>query len=345
MISLFMPARRRAALWPVLLLAILGAACRLAADPDQLSPTATAPVLATTPTAEPPFPTVEASSTPTLIEVVPSSTPTPTPSPQPTALRFAVIGDYGLAGEPAEDVANLVKRWQPDLIITTGDNNYPDGAAETIDLNVGQYYHEYIAPYHGDYGAGAEINRFFPTLGNHDWNTNQAQPYLDYFELPGNERYYDFTWGPVHFFALSSDSREPDGVGKSSAQADWLQTALGESTSPWQIVYGHHPPYSSGPHGSIDWMQWPFQAWGADVLFCGHNHIYERLIVDGFPIFINGVGGGPIYALDEIHQASEVRYNQNHGAMLVEASETKIEFQFITRTGDVIDSYILTNTE
>jgi len=35
------------------------------------------------------------------------------------SVRFAVIGDYGLAGKEAADVANLVKSWNPDFIITT----------------------------------------------------------------------------------------------------------------------------------------------------------------------------------------------------------------------------------
>ena len=65
----------------------------------------------------------------------------------------------------------MVDRWGVDAIVTVGDNNYPDGAAATIDANIGQYYHAYIAPYQGTYGAGAEMNRFFPALGNHDWRT------------------------------------------------------------------------------------------------------------------------------------------------------------------------------
>ncbi len=85
-------------------------------------------------------------------------------------------------------MAVLIKNWDPDLIITTGDNNYPDGAADTIDENIGQYFHEFIAPYKGSYGEGAQENRFFPSLGNHDWHSPDAQPYLDYFTLPGNER-------------------------------------------------------------------------------------------------------------------------------------------------------------
>ena len=144
--------------------------------------------------------------------------------------RFAVIGDYGSGSQAEADVAALVKSWNPDLIITTGDNNYPDGAADTIDDNIGQFFHEFIFPYTGNYGQGAQENRFFPSLGNHDWySLRGAQPYLEYFSLPGNERYYEFTRGPVHFYALDSDSREPDGVGRSSQQAAWLQNRLAGS--------------------------------------------------------------------------------------------------------------------
>src|SRR5687768_751734 len=109
-------------------------------------------------------------------------------------VRLAVIGDFGYAGQPESDVAALVRGWDPELVITIGDNNYETGSAKTIDANIGQYYHSFIYPYFGNYGQGADRNRFFPTLGNHDWETPGAQPHLDYFTLPGNERYYDFTW-------------------------------------------------------------------------------------------------------------------------------------------------------
>jgi hypothetical protein len=143
-----------------------------------------------------------------------------------------VIGDYGEGNLAEQGVANLVKSWKPDFILTTGDNNYPVGSAETIDDRIGQYFQGYIYPYHGNYGPGADQNRFFPALGNHDWITPGAQPYLDFFTLPGNERYYDFTRGPVHFFALDSDSHEPDGVSRQSIQANWLKDHLASSSAP-----------------------------------------------------------------------------------------------------------------
>jgi hypothetical protein len=81
---------------------------------------------------------------------------------EPTSITFAAIGDYGSNESSELDVANLVKSWNPDFIITLGDNNYPDGEASTIDANIGKYYHEFIYPYRGTYGLGANTNRFWP---------------------------------------------------------------------------------------------------------------------------------------------------------------------------------------
>ena len=274
----------------------------------------------------------------------PTATSTLIPSPTPiTTARFAVIGDFGEAGETLQAVADIVLSWEPDFIITTGDNNYPDGEAATIDANVGQYFHEYIFPYVGQYGDGAQENLFFPTLGNHDWNTNNAQPYLDYFSLPGNERYYDFVWGPVHLFSIDSDSREPDGIGRSSIQAAWLNEALAESSSPWKIVYTHLPPFSSGQHGSQLALQWPFQEWGASMVISGHDHDYERLEIDSFPYFVNGLGGSSVrYYFKETISGSQVRYRLMSGAMLVEARSNQIQLSFVNIAGEIIDTYSLT---
>jgi tartrate-resistant acid phosphatase type 5 len=263
---------------------------------------------------------------------------------QGDTVRFAIIGDYGNAGANEAAVAAMVKSWNPDLILTTGDNNYPSGAAETIDRNIGQYYHDYIAPYVGSYGQGAEVNRFFPTLGNHDWETENAQPYLDYFTLPGNERYYDFVVGSVHFFALSADWNEPDGITEDSPQAQWLQSALAASTSPWKIVYMHLPPYSSGRHGSHPVVRWPYEDWGATAVISGHDHTYERILLGDFPYFVNGTGGNGLYRFSSTPVGGSVlRHNRNFGAMLVEANEAQIVFQYysVWEGGTLIDSYTI----
>ncbi len=295
--------------------------------------TSTVPALPASPPGEP------AAEQPTaFIPTAEQPAPTQTLEIQ-RAIRFAVIGDFGGGGSAEKDVADLVNRWNPDFVITVGDNNYPDGAAETIDQNIGQFYQQYISPYTGQYGPGADQPRFFPTLGNHDWTTDHAKPYLDYFSLPGNERYYDFTWGAVQIFALDSDSREPDGVSRKSIQAQWLQEKLATSDSPWKLVVFHAPPYSSGMQGSVDWMRWPFQEWGADAVLSGHDHSYERLLINGFPYFVNGLGGGAIYNFMDTLEGSQMRYNADYGAMLVTADEQQIRFEFYNRNDALIDSY------
>jgi tartrate-resistant acid phosphatase type 5 len=295
-------------------------------------------------------PLPSATSSETSTQVPPSETPTvkmtETPVSTPTTtqvekIRFAVIGDYGEGNQGEQDVADMVTGWKPDFIITTGDNNYPSGSAETIDDHIGKYYHSFIYPYKGAYGEGANRLRFFPILGNHDYNSQSGQPYFDYFELPGNERYYDFVWGPVYFLALDSDSREMDGISQASKQAQWAKSRLTEAIALWKVVFFHTPPYSSGPHGSAEWMRWPFAEWGASVVLAGHNHIYERLNIDGFPNFVVGLGGGPIYSFDTVSEYSQFRYNEDYGAMLVTADVSKMLFQFFNRQRTLIDSFQL----
>lgn len=268
-------------------------------------------------------------------------------------VRFAVIGDYGDDNTDEARVATLVDGWNPDFVITTGDNNYPDGEAATIDDTIGQYYSQFIGNYQGSYGPGSPTNRFWPSLGNHDWHTitcagnSCAGAYFDYFTLPNNERYYEIDLGLVHLFAIDSDSDEPDGRSQNSIQADWLRNQLATSTSCYNLVYFHHAAYSSGRHGSNSTMQWPFSAWGADAIFSGHDHLYERLDVSGTPYFVNGAGGASLYDFDNLgnlppEAASIVRYNQDHGAMLVTATSTDITYQFYNAEGDLIDDYTVT---
>jgi hypothetical protein len=270
-------------------------------------------------------------------------------------LVIGVLGDYGSAAKGGVyysnelAVANLIKSWNPDFIITTGDNNYPDGEAANIDTNIGQFFREYIYPYVGTFGAGATSNRFFPSIGNHDWSFGVSflQPYLDYFSLPGNERYYSHRHGPVELFALSSDQQEPDGATSGSVQSLWLSNALAVSTAPWRLVYSHRTPYSSGVlHGTQTrdsaHMAWPYREWGATLVLGGHDHVYERIFTNGLAYFVIGLGGDRIDNFYSVPTAgSQVRYRALHGAMRIDVTETNLLCRFYNITNQLIDSYSL----
>src|SRR5690606_14874540 len=79
-------------------------------------------------TVEPTYATVEA-----FDSMLSTATPTVAPTATPVQARFAVIGDFGDSGPDEEAVADLVKSWGVDFVVTTGDNNYFSGKAETID--------------------------------------------------------------------------------------------------------------------------------------------------------------------------------------------------------------------
>lgn len=282
-------------------------------------------------------------------DVPPSSattTPTITINMPADSIQFAAMGDYGDASENEAAVATLIKSLNPDFIITLGDNNYNFGSASTIVGNVGNFYCDFIYNFDAPptqqctgIATTEKINRFFPSIGNHDYNYNYAyQPYLDYFTLPGNEVYYDFIWGPVHFFALNSDASDK------SVQQNWLAEKLAASQSVFKVVYCHHPPFSSGGHGNELSMQWNFE--GVDLVMAGHNHIYERTrkIGEELPIYIvSGLGGGYKRTCNQtplnLDEFTTFCYDENYGTSFISASTSTMKVQFVSIDNVVIDSF------
>ncbi|MFH0895531.1 MAG: metallophosphoesterase [Bacteroidota bacterium] len=255
--------------------------------------------------------------------------------------KVAVVSDLQGATPSAYQTSILAKGWNPDLIITLGDNY--STYSGTIDDQIGQYFADFIFPYVGAFGAGDTVNRFFPSMGNHDNDGGDLTNYLNFFTLPNNERYYDFVKGDIHFFALHSFPTEPDGIADTSIQGQWLKNQLAASTSCYNIVYFHHPPYSSGLHGSSSYMQWPFVEWGATAVLSGHDHCYERLFANGLTYLISPPGGEALYTNYNPLPGSLVHYSGNYGALLIDANADSIQFQFININDSVVDRFAITH--
>jgi len=254
------------------------------------------------------------------------------------SVLFAIIGDYGKAGDNEAAVANMVKAWEPDFILTTGDNNYQYGEYATLKQNIGDYYCDYIhnfdAPEEFRCQGKAmkeEVNRFFPSPGNHDeLGPLDLEPYLNYFSLPGEELYYAFTWGDVAFYSINSLSSAD-----METQRKWLAGEINRSPKAFQVVYFHHPPFSPGNHGDTDYMQWDFSQWGVDVVLSGHDHIYARLehsAQEGLHYIVNGVGGKSLYSCHEAYAEEGVEVlncmDGHYGAMRCTADSTRLIMEF-----------------
>ncbi len=266
-----------------------------------------------------------------------------------SSITFACVGDYGREAA-VQSVANFIASKNPDFIVTVGDNNYTPNntTVQSWDDEVGRYYGQFIrypAGSTSSFAPGPAVNKFFPALGNHDWDANIAGWY-NYFELPNNERYFDVVKGPVHLFFIDSDARETDGNTSASTQGQWLQSRLGASVSPWRIVLFHHPSYSSSSvHGNTPALQWPFATWGASIVLTGHDHTYERIVKSGFNYIVNGIGGRPLYAFRSTPEpGSIVRYNANYGAVFVTANDSMLTLRAFTIGNVLIDSLTLSRT-
>jgi len=83
----------------------------------------------------------------------------------------------------------------------------------------------------------------------------------------------------------------------------------------------------------------------------GHDHIYERVLRDDngdglvCPHFVCGVGGRPLHSFPSsgFVAGSQVRYNADYGAMLVDATDSRLTFQFysVAGGGTRIDDYTI----
>ena len=276
------------------------------------------------------------------------------PVPGTRKVHFAAVGDFGTGGNAQQEVAASMLARKPELFIAVGDNAYPSGTEAEIQN------HLFIPM--ADLLAEVPL---FAVAGNHEYVTDEAQPYLDNLYLPtsptGGERYYSFDWGHVHFVGLDSSCA----IGLASkelctldAQKKWLEKDLAGSQADWKVVFFHHPPWSSGDHGSQFLMRREFsplfEKYGVDLVLTGHDHNYERtrpMLGDsvapagqrGIPYLVVGGGGASLRPFSaSAPEWSAARNNQDYGFLDVRINEGTLTAQVLTPTGKVVDAFTLT---
>jgi hypothetical protein len=120
-----------------------------------------------------------------------------------------------------------------------------------------------------------------------------------------------------------------------------LKSALASSVSAWKIVYLHYPPYATSIY-ERPLQRWPFREWGADIVIAGHSHIYERIMVDGYPYIVNGLGGRNLEqpGVPRLPE-SELYFNADYGAMLCEASVDRLLMRFVTWQLKTVETFVM----
>jgi predicted phosphodiesterase len=249
---------------------------------------------------------------------------------KPDSVRFAAIGDVGTGEKPQFEVAGQIiahrRQFPFEFVIMLGDNIY--GGHDPID-----YENKFELPYKALLDAGV---KFYAALGNHD---TPNERFYKFFNMNG-QKYYTYRKNNVRFFALDSNYMDPQ-------QLAWLEKELQNSGSEWKICYFHHPLYSSGAfHGSSTELRLLleplFVKYGVEVVFAGHEHVYERVKPqNGIYYFTEGASGSLRKGNLRKTDLTAAGYDQDRSFMLVEIAGDELYFQTISRVGLTVDSGVI----
>ena len=256
---------------------------------------------------------------------------------QDGSIKFAVIGDSGRGWPPQHEIAAQMVAYRQRIdykfVLMAGDNIY-EGPATPEDYRV-----KFEEPYKLLLDAGV---RFYAVLGNHD---DPQQIHYPPFHMDGH-RYYTFV-PPVdlparldtrvRFFAL--DSTNLDGE-----QMLWFEHEVAESRAAWKIALLHYPLYTSGRYALQSratrfTLESSFVNGGIDVVFSGHEHLYNRSeLQKGILYFVSGAAGSLRQGDGGRTSAIARSYADDFHFMLVEIADEAFHFQAINRKGETIDA-------
>jgi hypothetical protein len=239
--------------------------------------------------------------------------------------RFGVLGDCGtnsaFQGNVRDQLTAYLGNNYMNALLLLGDNAYSQGTDPEYQSNFFNHYKDnFLKKY-----------PLFPTPGNHDYGNDNPNlqlshkmPYYDIFTMPvngesggvasGNEAYYSFDYGNVHFLSLDSYGKEDqstrlyDTLGK---QVQWIKADLAaHKNKGWVVAYWHHPPFSLGSRNGeteTDMIKIRenfiriLERNGVDLILCGHSHVYERTrLMQGFYDYSGAFNG----AVHNVSQSS-----------------------------------------
>jgi acid phosphatase type 7 len=211
-----------------------------------------------------------------------------------TTVTLVGAGDIASCNYDRDEATAKVLSNVAGTVFTLGDNVYPTGTAT-----------QFQNCYHPTWGA--QKSRTRPSVGNHEYYTEDASAYFAYFGARAGDPakgYYTYKRGSWRIIVLNSNCSEVGGCGEHSPQGIWLEKTLTDYPARCTMAYFHHPLFVST--GAAKTEVRPFwnilQDHNADVILSGHAHYYERFAPQlpdgtrdsgGIREFVVGTGGAP----------------------------------------------------
>ncbi len=265
---------------------------------------------------------------------------------------FVVFGDSGKATQAQFRLADQIVASDPDFVLHTGDLIYGRGERYL-------YRSRFFVPY-------APLLRrvnFWPCIGNHDvFIPVEQAPYFRVFELPRNgpeglppEHDYWFDYANARVVVIDSERDERT---LREIVAPWVERVFAAGASRWKFVVFHRPPYTAGQHPPRVQIQRAlapaFERAGVDIVFNGHDHMYERTVPirdgriapdgRGVVYVVSGAGGARLYTAfppDQRPDYIAMLNNDVHSFTRVRVAGDTLILDQIALGGDEIDHWVL----
>jgi hypothetical protein len=239
----------------------------------------------------------------------------------------------------ARVLGNIVLTNFRSTVLALGDNAYHQGTAESFE-----------ECYDPTWGQFKERTR--PVPGNHEYYTQGAEGYFDYFGGAAgdpDEGYYSYDLGEWHLVALNSNCGEGEiRCSSFSAQVQWLEEDLAANDDKrCTLAYFHHPLFTSGKYRpgfpEVRPLWEALYEAGVDVVLSAHEHNYQRFAPQapdgeadperGIREFVVGTGGRSHYPILDPLPNSEVHNDETYGVLKLTLHPKSYEWRFLPATG------------
>lgn len=182
--------------------------------------------------------------------------------------------------------------------------------------------------------------KYYVAAGNHELS---SEYFRNNFKLPGNGLWYSVNIGGIHFIALDNTSDYAVG----SEQYNWLEHDLQNvpSAVKFRVVVMHYPAYTTGPHrGECKKLQQSlvplFEKYDVNIVFAGHNHGYERSLVNNVYYVTSAGGGAPLYNQKIKSPYSQV-FVRNYNFCTISASGPELKVTALDTAMKTIDAFVV----
>ena len=273
-----------------------------------------------------------------------------------TAVRFAVIGDWGLWGQAdqlkvAKAMDKVGSECSYDFIVSTGDNFYDAGVDSVGDVLWNMSYENVY--------TGSQLQcPWYVVLGNHDYRGAPSAEiaYSDIstrWKLPSKYFKEQFSAGgneSVEMFFMDSNPYQKDLLVAGSAypelnaldtvsQNGWIESGLRNSSAEWKLVIGHHPLYTCGVRKNqrqhMRKFERLFNETHVDAYFCGHEHDLQVHKPEGSVTYFVSGGGGSKRPIQTPFKFTHFAQS-TLGFMVVEITSGKMTVTSYNENGQVL---------